>query len=183
MLRSYVSAAALLIAGLFLSPVSGMAQEMPTEIKTVAYLSAGGGISGYQIDYGKHVLGGATVYVDFNFTQRYGIEGEGRWLFMNQAENVHASTKLVGPRITFYQTHGISAYAKVLVGSGHFNLAYNYESGNSFVVAPGAGVDINLHHRLILRVIDVEYQDWPQFATFGSLHPYGVSAGVSYRIF
>jgi hypothetical protein len=182
MFRSSISVVALLIAGFFVSPVRGVAQEMPTEIKTVAYLSAGGGISGYQIDYGKNVLGGATVYVDFNFTQRYGIEGEGRWLFMNQAENVHASTKLVGPRVTFYQTHGISAYAKVLVGSGHFNFPYNYAVGNYFVVAPGAGVDVALPHRLILRVIDVEYQDWPQFS-FGAIHPYGVSAGLSYRIF
>lgn len=182
MFRSYLSVTALWIAGLLLSPAITVAQEMPTQIKTIAYLSAGGGFSEYQLNYGKHVVGGVNTYIDFNFTQRYGIEAEGRWLFTNQQANVHASTKLIGPRVTVYQSHGVSAYAKVLVGSGHFNFPYNYAVGNYFVVAPGAGVDITLRHRLTLRVIDVEYQDWPQF-TFGALHPYGASVGLSYRIF
>jgi hypothetical protein len=182
MFRSSISAVALLLAGLFLYTAHGAAQEMPTETKPGAYLAAGGGLSDYQIDYGQHVLGGVNVYVDLNATPRYGMEVEGRWLFVHQAANVHASTKLIGPRVKLFQFHGLTTYAKVLAGSGHFNFPYNYAVGNYFVIAPGAGMDIELHHKIILRVIDVEYQDWPQF-TYGSLHPYGVSVGLGYRIF
>jgi hypothetical protein len=181
MLRRNLFAAVLLLTGICAVP-RAMAQEMPTETKLGASLSAGGGLSDYQIDYGKNVLGGVFAYVDFNIAGRYGIEGEGRWLFVHQQANVHASTKLIGPRVSLLQTHHLTVYGKVLAGSGHFNFPYNYYTGDYFVIAPGAGVDVELHHKLILRLVDVEYQDWPQF-TYGSLHPYGVSVGLSYRIF
>jgi hypothetical protein len=72
-------------------------------------------------------------------------------------------------------------YAKILVGGGRFDFPFNYGTGNYFVVAPGAGVDLRLGHRIQLRLVDYEYQLWPGF-TFGSIHPYGVSAGISYQI-
>jgi hypothetical protein len=39
-----------------------------------------------------------------------------------------------------------------------------------------------LGQNLKIRLIDVEYQQWPQF-TFGTINPYGVSFGLSYRVF
>jgi len=35
--------------------------------------------------------------------------------------------------------------------------------------------------RLRLRLVDFEYQEWPGFA-YGAIHPYGVSAGISYQV-
>ncbi|MDR3735054.1 MAG: hypothetical protein P4L10_05880 [Acidobacteriaceae bacterium] len=182
MFHKYLFAVALLGVSLLLCPARAMAQEMPTETKLGASLIAGGGISEYQIDYGKRVLGGVHTYIDFNLASRYGFEAEGRWLFTNQSANVHASTKLIGPRVSLFRFHGIQPYAKLLVGSGHFNFPYNYAVGNYFVMAPGAGMDVELHHKIVVRLIDVEYQAWPQF-TYGAIHPYGVSVGIAYRIF
>jgi hypothetical protein len=40
----------------------------------------------------------------------------------------------------------------------------------------------SLNYNLNIRLIDVEYQKWPQF-TFGTFPPYGVGFGLSYHIF
>ena len=165
--------------------VGASAQEMPTETKPGAFLAAGGELSAYKLDYGEHRLGGYGLYVDMNLTTHYGIEGEARWLNINQQANVYATTYLVGPKVLFDPAilHGVTPYVKLLVGDGKFNFPYNYATGSYFVMAPGAGADVPIGHtRFSIRLIDVEYQDWPQFS-FGPMHSYGVSTGVSYRIF
>jgi hypothetical protein len=174
--------AAALLAGLCTGAGRTVAQEIPTQIRPGAYVSAGASIAQYQMDYGQHVLGGAAVYVDVNLSAHYGIESEARWLLINQAANVHASTQLAGLRISLMYVHGFTPYVKLLGGAARFTFPYKYATGTYFVLSPGAGVDLNLRHRLTLRLLDVEYQSWPQF-TYGTLHPYGASIGMSYRIF
>ena len=67
--------------------------------------------------------------------------------------------------------------------NGKFHYPYNYAEGSYFVLAPGAGLDVKIgQSRYSVRVIDFEYQSWPNF-TYGGLNPYGVSAGVTVRIF
>ena len=68
------------------------------------------------------------------------------------------------------------------MGVGFFNFPYNYAKGKYFVIAPGAGVNYNLTDNVKIRLVDVEYQNWPQF-TFGNITPYGVSVGISYHFF
>ena len=72
-------------------------------------------------------------------------------------------------------------YAKFLAGAGRITLPYGYAHGGFLTYAPGAGVDIALSDRVSLRAVDFEYQHWPQF-TYGALHPYGLSAGISVRL-
>lgn len=143
-------------------------------------LTIGGTVSGFQADYGRRYLGGGSIYADTNLTWRFGIEAEARLLRFHQEADTHESTYLVGPRVSFGK-HRLNPYAKLLVGLGKFNFPYDYASGNYFVIAPGAGVDLRLNQRVRLRLIDVEYQDWPQF-TYGAIHPYGISAGISFSI-
>jgi Outer membrane protein beta-barrel domain len=179
-----IPAAVLLLTMLLACAVSAAAQEIPTEVRPGAGLTVGGTVSEYKLSYGENSLGGASVYTDFNLTTHYGIEGEARWLLYHQQANVHTTTWLVGPRVLFdfRALHGMTPYVKLLVGDGDFNFPYNYATGQYFVMAPGAGVDLPIAHRLNIRLIDVEYQTWPQFS-FGALHTYGVSAGISYHIF
>ena len=49
-------------------------------------------------------------------------------------------------------------------------------------MAPGGGVDFRLGERWTLRAPDFEYQVWNDFGSYGSLHPYGVNVGITYRI-
>ena len=51
------------------------------------------------------------------------------------------------------------------------------------MIAPGAGIDWRVHRsRFSLRLIDVEYQIWPNFVPYGEIHPYGASAGISFQV-
>ncbi len=145
-----------------------------------APMTLGGTASGFQTGYGNRLLGGGTVFLDLNPRWRYGFEGEARMLRLHQLAETHESTFLAGPRISFGRRR-LNPYGKVLAGLGRFNFPNNSAYGNYFVVAAGAGVDYRLSPRLKLRLIDFEYQDWPGF-TFGTIHPYGVSCGISVAV-
>ena len=154
------------------------AQALPTASGPGAYVTAGGTFSDFQADYGDRTITGASIYVDANLEWRYGIETEARrMVYPDFGER--QSTILAGPRWSF-RPKGFVPYVKVLVGGGRFDFPFGYGSGTYFVVAPGAGVDLRLGKRVWLRLADFEYQVWPGF-TFGTIHPYGVSAGISYQ--
>jgi hypothetical protein len=157
------------------------AQALPTATAPGAYISVGGTLSSFQSGYGKQVVDGAGVYVDINPIRATGIEAESRWMRQSKMSKIGESTYLVGPRVQF-RKGPYTPYVKTIVGLGHFNYPYDSASGRYFVVAAGAGVDLMLGQDLKIRLIDVEYQQWPQF-TFGTINPYGVSFGLSYRVF
>jgi len=155
------------------------AQAMPTGSGPGMYVVAGGTFSEFQADYGNQTISGAGVYVDSNLFWRYGIETEARrMVYPNFGER--QTTLLAGPRWAFH-AKGLVPYVKVLAGGGRFDFPYGYGRGDYFVVAAGGGVDLRVGQRIRVRLADIEYQAWPSF-TFGSLHPYGVSAGLSYQI-
>jgi len=147
-----------------------------------SYVAVGATLSAYESDYGQRGLGGGTLFVDANLYRRIGIEAEARYLRVHSDENISESNFLIGPKFSTH-TRNLRPYAKLLIGRGHLNFPFNDAHGSYFVVAPGAGLDWRIGEgRFTIRVIDVEYQDWPLF-TFGTLHPYGVSSGLSLRIF
>jgi len=147
-----------------------------------SYLSAGGGVSAFQEDYGQQVIGGGAVFVDANPTWRYGIELEGRWLNYHTDEQVTEQNYLGGVRVMLWKPGSrFQPYGKFLVGVGHITFPFQYATGSYLAMAPGAGVDIHLNDRWSVRAADFEYQLWPQF-TYGQLKPYGVTVGLRYRI-
>jgi hypothetical protein len=164
-----------------LSPKGGNAQALPTATAPGAYISVGGGVSLFDSGYGKQKVGGAGVYVDINPVRAVGLEAEGRWMRQRDMADLAESTYLIGPRVQFRRRR-YSPYVKALVGLAHFTFPYDYAKGQYFVIAPGAGVDLMLGEDWKIRLIDVEYQSWPQFS-FGTINPYGVSFGINYRIF
>lgn len=156
------------------------AQAQATASGPGAYVAAGVAVSAYQADYGQRWLGGGTAFVDAHPTWRYGVEGEARVLRFHTSEDVTESMYMVGPHV--YVLPGkLRPYAKFLIGAGKINLPFNYAQGAFLAYAPGAGVDYLVSDRFSVRLIDVEYQGWPQF-TYGNLHPYGVSAGIVFRV-
>jgi len=157
------------------------AQALPTATGPGSYIAVGGGASAFQVDYGQRVLGGAFVFVDAHATSRFlGLEAEGRWLRYHTDEDVTQSTYLVGPHV--YLMHGpVKPYVKLLAGVGEMQFPFKYATGSYLAIAGGAGVDVRLSTHWAVRLLDVEYQSWPQF-TYGNLKPYGVSAGILFRL-
>jgi hypothetical protein len=158
------------------------AQAIPTATGPGSFLSVGVAASGFQQDYGQHYIGGETVYVDANLYRDIGIEGEARLLNAHTSEDVKQSTYLVGPRLSLH-VFGLNPYIKVLAGRGSMVFPFHYATGSYFTYAYGGGIDWRVREsRLVVRAVDFEYQTWPQFS-YGTLHPYGISVGVSYDVF
>lgn len=163
------------------------AQRLPTATAPGSYISVGGTYGYFDVKYpGSVNVGGIGVYVDMNIRRQIGIEAEGRWLRQGELFGSNESTYLIGPRVQIHRG-AFSPYVKALIGDGKLVFEKGYY-GNYFVVAGGAGLDVDLTSKIKLRLIDFEYQDWPQF-NFGvgdfayPLRPYGVSAGLSYTVY
>ena len=149
-----------------------------------SYVSLGATFSGYNSgQYGKTLLTGGSGYIDANLYRRIGVEAEYRKLNHGTSEGIRETSYLVGPKISFKPCH-FRPYVKLLAGRGDFHFPFGYAQGSYFMFAPGGGVDWRVgHSRLQLRLIDVEYQIWPNFVPFGQLSPYGASAGLSFQLF
>ncbi len=147
-------------------------------------LSAGAFASGYQPDDGPNTLYGAGTYFDLHFTHWFQVEGEGRWLRFHEYAGEHQDTYLIGPKVPIHQFGSRSqVYGKALIGLGKMTFPNNYGYGSFTALAFGGGLDYRLTRRVTLRAVDFEYQDWPKWLNNSSLYPYGVSLGMSYRIF
>lgn len=157
------------------------AQAVSTAGGPGSYVAVGGGVSGFQSDYGHRELGGAVLYADLNPQWRFGLEGEARVLRWHEFQQVSESTYTGGVRVALLRPGRWNPYAKFLAGVGKITLPYGYAHGSFLTYAPGAGLDYEVSDRLTVRVAEVEYQHWPQF-TYGALSPYGVSAGIMVRL-
>ena len=157
------------------------AQAIPTASGPGSNVTVGGGISSFQSVYGNRYLGGGFLYADANPHWRVGLEGEARFLRCHTFEDVTETTYLGGARVLLLRPRRLQPYAKFLAGVGEITLPFNYAHGSFLTYAPGAGLDVALNNYVTVRVVDLEYQHWPQF-TYGALSPYGVSAGISLRL-
>jgi hypothetical protein len=157
------------------------AQNIPTAEGPGSYIAVGGELSAFQADYGQRVIYGGTLYADINPTWRYGFETEARYLRFNTFEDVTETNYLAGPRVML-KPGPFRPYVKFLVGAGKISLPIGYAQGTFLTYAPGGGVDYIMSDRVTLRVIDFEYQVWPDFSSYGRLNPYGISAGISFRL-
>jgi hypothetical protein len=172
------------IAALALSlPTVLMAQAAPAGLGPGKYVNVGAEGALYQAQYGQQRIAGVGAFVDANLYRRLGAEAEFRTLRFHNSEDVHETTWMAGPRISFDLHHALRPYLKLLAGRAQFNYPFSDAQGSYFVYAPGGGVDWQLaQSRVTLRVVDFEYQQWPGFS-FGRLSPYGISAGASIQLF
>jgi hypothetical protein len=184
------STLALLLIAFSLAVVNARGQVVPAATSHTFSVSAGALGSTFQPDYagegiaqtGPKRLYGVGAYVDLHFSRWVQVEGEGHWMRFNEyyppgaTTGISEDTYLVGPRIPIVTFHRVTPYGKFLVGLG----TGSFLTGNTFVLDYGGGVDVRLTHRLTLRAVDFEYQQWRVDPT---LYPYGGSVGISYKIF
>ena len=167
----------LLFAGAILCPPKSYSQALPTATGPASTVQVGVGLSSSHIDYGERWLSGPLVWFDYKPLLHLGVEGELRSLRYNQDLGIHGTTYLVGPTLNLHRSFG-DPYFKAMIGSGRLTFPYSYAHGTYLVVAAGAGLDVHVGERMTVRVIDVSYQEWPQFS-FGMMKTYGASAGIS----
>ena len=175
---------------LFAAALSARSQVVPAATGRTFSLNVGGMGSIFQPDYAGNLIAqaspnrlyGAGAYLDAHFSRWLQIEAEGRWMRVNQyywgdpPTGNGEDTYLIGPRIAPYTFRKFTPYGKVLVGFGNGS----FLTGRCLAVAYGGGVDYRLTRRFTLRAFDFEYQQWQVTPT---LHPYGGSVGLSYKIF
>lgn len=126
---------------------------------------------------------GLGTYVDLHFTHWFQVEGEARWLRFHQYSGEHQDNYLIGPKVPIKRFGSAQVYGKALIGLGRMTFPNKYGYGTFTALAFGGGVDYRLSRKLTFRAADFEYQDWPDFLPNFNIHPYGVSMGMSYRVF
>lgn len=170
------------------------AQVQPTAKRGTLSVRVGAMGSGFQPDYAgggiaqasPYRLFGAGTYVDVRLRRWVQLEAEGRWLRFHQYINIYQDNYLIGPRVPIHTFLGrVTPYGKVLFGFTHMNFEYNETDCRCQTIAYGGGADVKLDNRWTLRAVDFEYQQLPNWYQLqnSQLHPYGVSVGISYRIF
>jgi hypothetical protein len=125
---------------------------------------------------------GAGAYVDLKLSRWVQVEAEGRWQRFNQYANISQDNYLIGPRVPIHTFWRTTVYGKALVGFSAMTFDSFGNHGQFTDIAMGGGADIKLTRRISLRAVDMEYQYWPTWGN-ATLAPYGVSAGIGYRIF
>ncbi len=158
-------------------------------------LTAGAIASGFNPNYAtNYPLIGPGVYVDMRFTHWIQIEAEGRWMRFNDFYGENQSNYLIGPRVLIKRFGKFQSYGKVLIGEARMTFPEGdyYSNGHFTDLAFGATIDYKLNRRWTIRAVDFEYQDWPKFipkdpampnGSTLSLQPFGLSAGIGYRVF
>jgi hypothetical protein len=183
--------AVILLACIFGAGVmAARAQVTPSATRSQLSLTAGALGSVFEPDYAgngisesaPNALSGVGAYVDVEFSRWVQVEGEARWLRLNKFVDISQDNYLIGPRVPIYRFGRFTPYGKVLFGFSDMNFQYKYAYGRFTDIAYGGGVDYKLSRRLTWRVLDVEYQQWPNWIN-GPLHPYGGSMGIGYKIF
>ena len=77
-------------------------------------------------------------------------------------QNLTLTTYAAGPRVTF-GSHRITPYAQALAGAAHGSNSYfpqtaTYTTSNtSFAYTAGGGLDLNLSHRVAVRMVEAQY--------------------------
>jgi len=180
--------------------VSAHSQVAPSATERVFSVRVGGLASAFQPDYagegdaqtGPQRLYGVGAYVDARFTRWIQPELEMRWgrfnewTCDNECSGIDENTYSLGDRIPIKTFHKFTPYGKVLAGIGNGS----WLTGTALVITYGGGVDYRLNRKFTIRCADFEYQQWPVTSanllggtTSFNVWPYGLSAGMSYRIF
>ncbi len=171
-----------LLSFIFVARQTAHGQTVPAAFRSPISLSTGGMVSVFEQDYVPNKIGGVGAYVDLNLFHGVGVEAEGRWQRFHEYYGIGQDNYLVGPRVQVLHVWRARPYVKALGGFTNMNFGSGIGTGRFTTVAFGAGADIRLTRKITVRAIDAEYQWWPIF--LGTrLNPYGLSAGVSYRIF
>jgi len=134
--------------------------------------------------YSRQFILGVSGYADYQLNDRLSLEGDFHCVCLITSLDRGELTFLVGPRIT-YPIGRFDLYAKGLIGIHDLdiqewqdNVGVNGGPGSAYVV--GGGVDFIKSPKIMLRVLDIEIQRWPNFVP-RTINPIVISSGFAWR--
>jgi hypothetical protein len=138
------------------------------------------GVAGMYLrnDYSEDANKGIVVYGDYDFSRWVGLEGEARWGGLISPDKIGENSYLAGPRVT-YRRHQITGYGKIMVGRGTITNQFTTGASSFDLYAYGGGLEYKVGSKFNVRVIDGEFQKWPNFAPH-TLSPVAISIGIAY---
>ena len=150
----------------------------------VGDLKIGAGYTGANSDYLPTRYYGPAFYVDFDFRQHFGVEGQFHFV-KDFGTNEYEKTYEIGGR--YLRTYGkFVPYGKLMYGRGVYNFTDLFDKNHPVIAnlaynmfAGGAGVDYKALPYLYVRG-DFEYQMWNSFPPHG-LSPMLVTIGAAYH--
>ncbi len=177
---------ALLLLPLLL-PAFASAQSPQSTLGGDQAIRIGAAYSLFRPDFGPKTIQGTGAWVDLQWNSIWSLEGEARFLRFDNYNGETETNYLIGPRYTIVPRGRIRPWAAFLAGVGEIHFPYQIGQGSFFAMAPAAGIDDSLSGRLNLRV-SYEYQFWPTAPGIPNepsqgMHPNGLTAGISWRIF
>jgi hypothetical protein len=134
-------------------------------------------------------LNGGSGSVSYNFTDRYAAVAEfgaGRFSGLPTGVDSTLYTYLFGPRVSFRKASRVTPFAQALFGGGRLTASASGVDAaeNSFAMALGGGVDVHIHSRIAIRLVQADYL-LTRFASVSGAsatqNNLRVSAGIVFR--
>jgi opacity protein-like surface antigen len=167
---------------LVLSQAVAQAQAMPTA-SPLGVLQLGAGYTYAHASYDPGSIEGVTAFADFDFSPRWGVEADFHYIALLTPTDIAENSVVAGPRCVFRRER-FAPYARAFAGAGdivveNFKDNVGKSSGRFFVLGLGGGLDIAVTPHIVFRVIDLEYQRWPNVGS--GISPVVVTTGFAYR--
>ena len=158
------------------------AQALPAATRSLSF-EAGGGISIASPDYSFGTIKGFSVFGAADLRSGIGIDVEYHDTNLFTPHDIGEKTFLVGLRYGRHERR-FYPYIKGLAGEGTFTFQQGYypatTSSNYTVFAFGGGLEYRASQRIMLRLVDAEYQDWTTFSP-SNLTPIVYTFGAAYH--
>ena len=166
-----------------LSTLTAKAQVVEDAREGPFSIYAGGFGSAFRPDYPPNTLYGAGTYMDIKFRKWVQVEAEIRWLTLNKYLGTGSQINYsVGPRLPIHRFGKFNTYGKFLITDTKISYGANLGYGHFLDYTMGAGADVRLSRRFMLRAVDFEYHYLPYY--YGTnLQPMGISVGLAYRVY
>lgn len=134
-------------------------------------------------------LNGASGAFTYNFTHWLAVVGDGGWYHFGGLPTgltSYMATYAGGPRITLRNHQHFIPFVQVLAGGARVSATSGgiHAAENGFLIMPGAGVDLDLHHKFAIRAIQVDYLATRFAQNNGSTatqNNFRISAGIVFR--
>jgi len=186
-------------SGLFLFCCVAKAQDIPGATRGdievgATYSNANTATDGYLVGHPPNTLAprdriwGGSIYANLNTSGHFGLTVQFDYPDAVTPDDYLQKSYLAGMRYIYPIHSRFIPYGKALVGLA----SMSYDRPVNWIIVPGTpgsyaafayggGLDVRFSHRITVRAIDVQFEDWPGFPG-GAIHPSIISIGAAYRI-